>query len=69
MIHRVRDRCRKPSLAHVRRNDDRSFAVHGLEAHLRAVGGMARCVIAKWGPQWAALLRAADARASKDVAR
>lgn len=29
----------KPSLAHVRRNDDGSFAIHELEDHLRAVGG------------------------------
>jgi hypothetical protein len=28
-----------PALAHVRRNDDGSFAVHHLEDHLRAVGG------------------------------
>lgn len=28
----------KPALAHVRRNDDGSFAIHHLEEHLRAVG-------------------------------
>lgn len=27
----------KPYLAHVRRNDDGSFGIHGLEEHLRAV--------------------------------
>jgi CRISPR-associated endonuclease/helicase Cas3 len=31
----------KPALAHVRRNDDGSFAVHELEDHLRAVGDLA----------------------------
>jgi hypothetical protein len=30
----------KPALAHVRRNDDGSFAVHELEDHLRAVGDL-----------------------------
>lgn len=29
-------------LAHVRRNDDGSFAIHELEDHLRAVGGWLR---------------------------
>jgi hypothetical protein len=28
----------RPHLAHVRRNDDRSFAIHDLQEHLRAVG-------------------------------
>ncbi|CUS33068.1 CRISPR-associated endonuclease Cas3'' [Candidatus Nitrospira nitrificans] len=32
---------RKPALAHVRRNDDGSFAIHELEEHLRAVGDLA----------------------------
>ncbi len=31
----------KPSLAHVRRNDDGSFAIHELEDHLRAVADLA----------------------------
>ena len=31
----------KRYLAHVRRNDDGSFAVHHLEEHLRAVGDLA----------------------------
>jgi hypothetical protein len=29
----------RPHLAHVRRNDDGSFALHDLEEHLRAVDG------------------------------
>lgn len=33
-------------LAHVRRNDDGSFAIHHLEEHLRAVCGMVQCWIA-----------------------
>jgi hypothetical protein len=36
----------KLSLAHVRRNEDGSFAIHELEEHVRAVGGMAQCEIA-----------------------
>ena len=36
MINRVLDEYLKPALAHVRRNDDGSFA-HDLEEHLRAV--------------------------------
>ena len=39
MRNRVVEECRKPALAHVRRNDDGSFAIHELEEHLRAVGG------------------------------
>lgn len=31
----------KPSLAHVRRNNDGSCAIHELEEHLRAVGDFA----------------------------
>ena len=30
----------KPCLAHVRRNDDGSCAIHHLEEHLRAVGNL-----------------------------
>jgi hypothetical protein len=40
-------------LVHVCRNDDGLCAVHDLEAHLRAVGGMAQCVIARRGLRWA----------------
>ncbi len=41
MRNRVVEECRKPSLAHVRRNDDGSFAIHDLEEQLRAVGDLA----------------------------
>lgn len=37
MMNRVVEECRKPALAHVRRNGDGSFAIHELEDHLRAV--------------------------------
>jgi hypothetical protein len=37
MMNRVLDEHLKPYLAHVRRNEDGSFAIHGLEDHLRAV--------------------------------
>ena len=37
MVNRVLEECRKPALAHVRRNADGSFAIHHLEDHLRAV--------------------------------
>lgn len=40
---RASDRSQIPatnSLAHVRRNDDGSFAIHELEEHLRAVGDL-----------------------------
>lgn len=40
MMNRVVEEYRKPSLAHVRRNDDGSFAIHELEEHLRAVGDL-----------------------------
>jgi hypothetical protein len=30
-----------PYLAHVRRNEDESFVIHDLEAHLRSVGDLA----------------------------
>jgi hypothetical protein len=36
----------KGYLAHVRRNDDGSFAVHDLEEHLRAVGLLSESLIA-----------------------
>lgn len=39
MMNRVLEEDRKPALAHVRRNDDGSCAIHELEEHLRAVGG------------------------------
>lgn len=35
MVNRVLEECRKPPLAHVRRNDDWTFAIHELEDHLR----------------------------------
>lgn len=37
MVSHSLDEYLKPSLAHVRRNADRSFAIHGLEEHLRAI--------------------------------
>lgn len=39
---RPREEMGKPSLAHVRRNDDGSFEIHELEGHLRAVDGQNR---------------------------
>jgi hypothetical protein len=42
---RVSDRTVSPSttyLAHVRRNDDGSFAIHDLEEHVRAVASQLR---------------------------
>jgi len=39
MMNRLAEEKRKPALAHVRRNDDGSFAIHDLVEHLRAVGG------------------------------
>jgi hypothetical protein len=37
-------------LAHVRRNDDGSFAIHELEEHLRAVGDrVCECLLACLG--------------------
>jgi hypothetical protein len=41
MMHRVLEECLKPSLAHVRRNDDGSFAIHELEEQLCVVGNLA----------------------------
>ena len=44
MLNRALEECRKPAKparAHVRRNDDGSFAVHDLEEHLHAVGNLA----------------------------
>lgn len=41
MMSRVLEECRKPALAHVRRNDDGSFVIHELEEHLRAVADLA----------------------------
>lgn len=37
MMNPVPEEDHMPSLAHVRRNDDGSFAIHELEEHLRAV--------------------------------
>lgn len=39
MRNHVVEECGKPALAHVRRNDDGSFAIHELGEQLRAVGG------------------------------
>ena len=39
MTNRDLEEGRQPFLAHVRRNDDGSFAIHDLEEHLRAVDG------------------------------
>lgn len=39
MMHHLAEEKRKPALAHVRGNDDGSFAIHDLEDHLHAVGG------------------------------
>lgn len=36
----------KRDLAHVRRDEDGSFAIHDLEEHLRAVAGIVQCAIA-----------------------
>jgi|CXWL01.1.fsa_nt_gi hypothetical protein len=38
MMSRVLEECRKPSLAHVRRSDDGSFAIHDLEDYVGTVG-------------------------------
>lgn len=47
VMNRLAEEKRKPALAYVRRNDDGSCAIHGLEDHVRAVGGMIQCVIAR----------------------
>jgi len=39
----------KPTLAHVRRNDDGSFEIHHLEDHVRAVGDLAGDFAATFG--------------------
>lgn len=39
----------KPYLAHVRRNDDGSFGIHGLEEHLRAVGNLSNEFASRFG--------------------
>lgn len=41
MMKRILDEYLKPYLAHVRRNEDGSCAIHDLEEHLRAVGDLA----------------------------
>jgi hypothetical protein len=41
MVMRILDEYLKPYLAHVRQDDDGSFVVHDLEAHLRAVADLA----------------------------
>ncbi len=41
MMNLVLEEYRKPALAHVRRNDDGSFAIHELDEHLRTVGDRA----------------------------
>jgi len=40
MMSRVLEECRKPSLAHVRWNNDGSFAIHDLEEQLCVVGNL-----------------------------
>jgi len=43
-------------LAHVRQNDDGSFAIHELEEHLRAVGDLAGKFAAAFGhAEWGQL--------------
>ena len=42
------------ALAHVRRNEDGSFAIHDLEGQLRAVVRMAQCAMVKRDPVTAA---------------
>lgn len=43
-------------LAHVRRNDDGSFAIHQLEDHLRSVGDLAGEFASSYGhPDWGRL--------------
>jgi hypothetical protein len=41
MMNRLAEAKCKPALAHVRRNDDGSCAIHPLEDHVRAVGSKA----------------------------
>ncbi|OQW34293.1 MAG: hypothetical protein A4E19_02195 [Nitrospira sp. SG-bin1] len=40
----------KRYFAHVRRNEDGSCAIHRLEDHVRVVGGMTQCAIARRDP-------------------
>jgi len=55
----VSDQSGSPSpnyLAHVRRNDDGSFAIHDLEDHLRAVGDLAGEFVSSFGhAEWGQL--------------
>lgn len=56
MMNCALEECRKPYLAHVRRNDDGSFAIHGLDEHLRAVGDLAGEFASSFGhPDWGRL--------------